>query len=87
MFRGLPWWCHGWESACQCRAYEFDPWPGKIPPASEQLGVCLEPELRSAAREATAVRKPRSTTRGQPPFATTRESPHKALKTQCSPNK
>ncbi|KAJ8786649.1 hypothetical protein J1605_006138 [Eschrichtius robustus] len=31
--RGLPWWCSGCESACQCRGHGFDPWSGKIPHA------------------------------------------------------
>ena len=35
---GLPWWCSGWESACQCRAHGFKPRSGKIPHATEQLG-------------------------------------------------
>ena len=32
--RGLPRWCSGKESACQCRRHKrlgFDPWIGKIP--------------------------------------------------------
>ena len=35
---GLPWWCSGWESACQCRGHGFEPWSGKIPHATERLG-------------------------------------------------
>ena len=35
---GLPWWRSGCESACQCRGHGFEPWPGKIPHAVEQLG-------------------------------------------------
>ena len=35
---GLPWWCSGSESACQCRGHGFEPWSGKIPHAAEQLG-------------------------------------------------
>ena len=34
IFQGLPSWCSGKESACQCRRHrrlEFDPWVGKIP--------------------------------------------------------
>ena len=37
---GLPWWHSGWESACQCRGHRFEPWPGKIPHAAEQLSPC-----------------------------------------------
>ena len=52
---GLPWWCSGWESACQCRGHGFEPWSWKIPHATEQLGPCttttepahLEPVLRN----------------------------------------
>jgi len=43
--RGLPWWLSGGESPCQCR---FDPWPGKILHATEQLNPCattIEPVL------------------------------------------
>ena len=36
--KGLPWWCSGWESACQCRGHGFEPWSGEIPHAIEQLG-------------------------------------------------
>ena len=39
-FGGLPWWHSGWESACQCRGYGFEPWSGKIPHATEQLSPC-----------------------------------------------
>ena len=52
---GLPWWRSGWESACQCRGHGFEPWSGKIPHSTEQLGpwatitepVRLEPVLRN----------------------------------------
>ena len=52
---GLPWWRSGWESACQCRGHGFEPWSGKIPHATEQLGLWatiteparLEPVLRN----------------------------------------
>ena len=30
----------GWESACQCRAPEFDTWSGKILHSTEQLSPC-----------------------------------------------
>ena len=33
----LPWRSSGWESACQCRGYGFDPWSGKIPHTAGQL--------------------------------------------------
>ena len=36
--QGLPWWRSGWESACQCGGHGFEPWSGKIPHATEQLG-------------------------------------------------
>ena len=36
----LPWWCSGWESACQCRGHGFEPWSGKIPHGTEQLSLC-----------------------------------------------
>ena len=34
---GLPWWCSGLESACQCRGHGFEPQSRKIPHATEQL--------------------------------------------------
>ena len=34
---GLRCWYSKWVSACQCRRYRFNPWPGKIPHAEEQL--------------------------------------------------
>ena len=45
---GLPWWCSGWESGCQCRGHGFEPWSGKIPHTAEQLSPCTtttEPAL------------------------------------------
>ena len=38
--QGLPRWCSGKESTCQCRRckrHRFDPWVGKIPWRREQL--------------------------------------------------
>ena len=34
--QGLPWWCSGQESACQCRGHGFELWSRKIPHAMEQ---------------------------------------------------
>ena len=28
---GLPWWCNGKESPCQCRRQRFESWSGKTP--------------------------------------------------------
>ena len=37
-YGGLPWWCSGWELACQWRRHGFDPWLGKkIPHPVESL--------------------------------------------------
>ena len=44
----LPWWLSGKESTCQSWRHEFDPWPGKIPHAVEQLSpwaTTIEPTL------------------------------------------
>ena len=60
-FRGLPWWCSGWESACQCRGHGFEPWSGKIPHATEQLSLCAtttEPVLWSPWATTTEAREP-----------------------------
>lgn len=86
----LPWWlCHK-EFTCQCRGYRFDPWPGKIPHAEEQLSPwATTPELCSRAQQlhllsphatSTAARVPWSlcATREaatQSLHATTREQP------------
>ena len=46
----LPWWLRGKEFTCQYRRLGFDPWSGKIPWATEQLGPCattIEPALWS----------------------------------------
>ena len=44
---GLPWWCIGKKSACQCRRHGFNPWFRRIPCATKQLSLCaittLEP--------------------------------------------
>ena len=56
---GLPWGLRGQASACRCRRWEFDPWPGKIPQAAEQLNPCAtatEPVLESPG--ATAREQP-----------------------------
>ena len=58
---GLPWWLSGKESACQCKGYEFDPWSGKIPHATEQLSqyaTTTEPVLYSLRAE--TVEAPRT---------------------------
>ena len=51
---GLCWWSSGWESACQCRAYGFDLWSGKIPHAAGQLG----PGTSATEVQALAKEKP-----------------------------
>ena len=87
---GLPWWCSGWESACQCRGHGFEPWSGKIPHAAEQLGpwatisepACLEPVLRN--KRGRDSEGPAHRDEEWPPLATTRESPRTETKTQHS---
>ena len=64
---GLPWWRSGWESACQCRGHGFEPWSGKIPHGTEQLGpwattaepVRLEPVLHNERPRQWEARAPR----------------------------
>ena len=85
---GLPWWCSGWESACQCRGHGFEPWSGKIPHAVEQLGpwatttepVRLEPVLRS--KRGCDSERPAHHDEEWPPLAATRGSPRTETKTQ-----
>ena len=86
--QGLPWWCSGWESACQCRGHEFEPWSGRIPHAAEQLGpwatiiepARLEPVLRN--KRGRDNERPAHRDEEWPPFAATRESPRTETKTQ-----
>ena len=87
---GLPWWCSGWESACQCRGHGFEPWSGKIPHATEQLGpwatttepARLEPVLLN--KRGRDNERPAHHDEEWPPLAATRESPRTETKTQHS---
>ena len=87
---GLPWWCSGWESACQCREHGFEPWSGKIPHAAERLGpwatttepARLEPVLRN--KRGRYSERPAHHDEEWPPLAATRESPRTETKTQHS---
>ena len=87
---GLPWWRSGWESACQCRGHGIEPWSGKIPHATEQLGpwatitepARLEPVLHN--RRGRDSERPAHRDEEWPPLATTRESPRTETKTQHS---
>ena len=87
---GLPWWHSGWESACQCRGHVFEPWSGKIPHATEQLGpwatitepARLEPVLRN--KRGRDSERPARRDEEWPPLAATKESPRTETKTQHS---
>ena len=91
--QGLPWWRSGWESACQCGAHGFEPWSGKIPHATEQLGpwatttepARLEPVLCN--KRGRDSERPAHRDEEWPPLAATRESPCTETKTQHSKNK
>ena len=90
MIIGLPWWCSGWESACQCRGHGFEPWSGKIPHAAEQLGPCvttteparLEPVLHN--QRGRDSERPAHRDEEWPLLAATRESPRTETKTRHS---
>ena len=90
MWSGLPWWRSGWESACQCREHGFEPWSGKIPHATEQLGpwatitepARLEPVLRT--KRGRNSERPAHRNEEWPPLTATRESPRTETKTQHS---
>ena len=90
LWLGLPWWRSGWESACQCRGYGFEPWSGKIPHATEQLGpwatitepARLEPVLCN--KRGHDGERPVHRDEEWPPLATARESPRTETKTQHS---
>ena len=85
---GLPWWCSGWESACQCRRHGFEPWSGKIPHTAEQLGpwatepAQLEPVLHN--KRGRDSERPPHCDEEWSPLATTRENPRTETKTQHS---
>ena len=87
---GLPWWCSGWESACQCRGHGFEPWSGKIPHAAEQLGpwaTIAEPERLEPMlcnKRGRDSERPAHRNEERPPLAATRESPRTEKKTQHS---
>ena len=87
---GLPWWRSGWESACQCRGHGLEPWSGKIPHATEQLGpwaTITEPaRLEPVLRNKRGRNGERSAHRDEEwsPLAATRESPRTETKTQHS---
>ena len=69
---GLLWWYSGYKSAYRCRGLRFDPRPGKIPHAVEQLNLCvttIESTLQSLCfnvREATAMRNLCTSTKSSP---------------------
>ena len=85
---GLPWWRSGWESACQFRGHGFEPWSGKIPHATEQLGpwatitepARLDPVLRN--KRGRDSERPVQRDEEWSPLAATRESPRTETKTQ-----
>ena len=64
---GLPWWHSGWEFACQCREYAFEPCSGRTPHAVEQLGpwatttepACLELVLHNKRGRDSEAHAPR----------------------------
>ena len=59
----LPWWLSGKDSACQWKRHGFDPWPRKIPHATEQLSLCattIEPVLLNPLSRTTEARCPRA---------------------------
>ena len=86
----LPWQLSGKESACQCRRLKFDPQPGKILHASDQLLRLRAPQLLSlhaATTEAHGLepvlhnkrshfsKKPTHFNKEQSPLAATRKQP------------
>ena len=63
---GLPRWCCGKESACQCRRHGFDPWFGKIPERRKWKPLqysCLESPMDRGAWRATVHEITQSQTR------------------------
>ena len=87
---GLPRWRSGWESPCQCRGHGFEPWSGRIPHATEQLGpwatttelARLEPVLCN--KRGRDSERPAHRDEEWPLLAATREGPRTETKTQHS---
>ena len=71
---GLPWWCSGQESACQCKGHGFNLWFRKIPHVEGQLSPC------NRSYWACMPRACAHNMRSQ--YTTTKSSPHAATKTQ-----
>ena len=86
----LPWWL-GEESAFQRRRHGFDPWPGRIPHAAQQLASCATAasalgHMCFATGEAPAMRGLARDWRGAPPPAT-REKPSLRWRRSATTNK
>ena len=85
-------WYSGQLSACQCRGYGFDPWPRKIPHATEQLTLCAtitkpappEPMLRN--KRSLRNEKPAHSNQEQPLRCNQRKHEHRN-KDQLQPKK
>ena len=77
LYIGLPWWCSGWESACQCRGHGFKPWEDPVGLGRFHMprsNWAHEPQLLSlhvwslcsTTREAAIVRGPRTVMKSGP---------------------
>ena len=85
---GLPWWCGGQESACQCRGHRFHPWTVMILHATEQLSSCAattEPVLHN--KRSHLNEKPKHHSEKSPTHHNRRKPTCKATKTQNYPPK
>ena len=86
----FPWWLSGKESTCQSRSHGFNPWSGRILPATEQLS----PSTTTPEATAIVTLEPRNTTQHLKSLllrarALQQEKPHQwearpAAKTQLS---
>ena len=87
-YQGLPWWRSGWESACQCRGRGFEPWSGKIPHATEQLGPwATTTEACAPNKRGRDSERPAHRDEEWPPLATTGESPRTNRRPNTAKNK
>ena len=72
------------KSSCEGRGHGFDPWSGKIPPASVQVSMHAAtteaPSFCSKTREATAMRSSLPQQKVAPAHHNYRESPHTVTK-------
>ena len=79
----LPWWCSGWESACQRRGHGFDPWSGKIPHPAGQLSLCTATTEAALSQSQSHWAKSRVDSHPPPPRGSMGEYTHTPTSSFC----